>query len=146
MSSYCRGDIVDRNGTYLATTEKVYNLILDPRQIMSDQEDYLEASITALSTVLGYDAGELRTLITGNPDTAYVRYARQLSYDQKEAFLTYQKETNEANSKADSKARFCHPLLDPLFHSILYIHIQRRHYRIPVDSRLNHPLQIGVII
>ena len=43
-------------------------------------------------------------------------------------------------------ARFCHPLLDPLFHSILYIHIQRRHYRIPVDSRLNHPLQIGVII
>ena len=81
--AYRRGDIVDRNGTYLATTEKVYNLILDPRQIMSDEEDYLEASVTALSTVLGYDAGELRTLITSNPDTAYVRYARQLSYDQK---------------------------------------------------------------
>ena len=27
---YRRGDIVDRNGTYLATSEKVYNLILDP--------------------------------------------------------------------------------------------------------------------
>ena len=25
---YRRGDIVDRNGTYLATSEKVYNLIL----------------------------------------------------------------------------------------------------------------------
>lgn len=103
--AYRRGDIVDRNGTYLATTEKVYNLILDPRQIMSDEEDYLEASVTALSTVLGYDAGELRTLITSNPDTAYARYARQLSYDQKEAFETYQTETNKANSKADSKAR-----------------------------------------
>ena len=103
--AYRRGDIVDRNGTYLATTEKVYNLILDPRQIMSDEEDYLEASVSALSTVLGYDAGELRTLITSNPDTAYVRYARQLSYDQKEAFETYQTETNKANSKADSKAR-----------------------------------------
>lgn len=103
--AYRRGDIEDRNGTYLATTEKVYNLILDPRQIMSDEEDYLEASVTALSTVLGYDAGELRTLITSNPDTAYVRYARQLSYDQKEAFETYQTETNKANSKADSKAR-----------------------------------------
>ncbi len=103
--AYRRGDIVDRNGTYLATTEKVYNLILDPRQIMSDEEDYLEASVTALSTVLGYDAGELRTLITSNPDTAYVRYARQLSYDQKEAFETYQTDTNKANSKADSKAR-----------------------------------------
>ena len=31
---YRRGDIVDRNGTYLATSEKVYNLILDPSQIM----------------------------------------------------------------------------------------------------------------
>ena len=27
---YRRGDIVDRNGTYLATSEKVYNLIIDP--------------------------------------------------------------------------------------------------------------------
>lgn len=32
---YRRGDIVDRNGTYLATTEKVYNLIIDSKQIMS---------------------------------------------------------------------------------------------------------------
>lgn len=103
--AYRRGDIVDRNGTYLATTEKVYNLILDPRQIMSDAEDYLEASVTALSTVLGYDAGEIRTLITENSKTAYIRYARQLSYDQKEAFETYQEETNKANSKADSTAR-----------------------------------------
>ncbi len=30
---YRRGDIVDRNGTYLATSDKVYNLILDPKQI-----------------------------------------------------------------------------------------------------------------
>lgn len=28
---YRRGDIVDRNGTYLATSEKVYNLILEPK-------------------------------------------------------------------------------------------------------------------
>lgn len=102
---YRRGDIVDRNGTYLATTEKVYNLIIDPKQIMSDQEDYLEATITALVTVFGYGDGEMRQLITGNPDKAYYRYARQLSYDQKEAFETYQTDTNKANGKADSKAR-----------------------------------------
>ncbi|MFR2847356.1 MAG: hypothetical protein ACLTC4_09600 [Hungatella hathewayi] len=30
---YRRGDITDRNGTYLATSEKVYNLIIDPGQI-----------------------------------------------------------------------------------------------------------------
>ena len=28
---YKRGDIYDRNGTVLATSEKVYNLILDPK-------------------------------------------------------------------------------------------------------------------
>ena len=29
---YRRGDILDRNGTILATSEKVYNLILDPKE------------------------------------------------------------------------------------------------------------------
>ena len=102
---YRRGDIVDRNGTYLATTEKVYNLILDPKQIMSDSEDYLEATVTALVSVFGYDAGEIRNLITSHPESAYIRHARQLSYDQKETFENLQKETNEANGKNDSKAR-----------------------------------------
>jgi len=37
---YRRGDIVDRNKTYLATSEKVYNLILDPAQISSSAEEY----------------------------------------------------------------------------------------------------------
>lgn len=102
---YRRGDIVDRNGTYLATTEKVYNLILDPKQIMSDEENFLEATVSALVTSFGYDGQELRTLIKNNPGKAYIRYARQLSYDQKSAFETLQKETNTENGKADSKAR-----------------------------------------
>ena len=45
---YRRGDIVDRNGTYLATSEKVYNLILDPSQIMDKPDYYLEPTIQAL--------------------------------------------------------------------------------------------------
>ena len=43
---YRRGDIVDRNGTYLATSEKVYNLILDPNQINKDSANYLETTVT----------------------------------------------------------------------------------------------------
>lgn len=92
---YRRGDIVDRNGTFLATTEKVYNLIIDAKQIMSDEEDYLEATVAALSSVFGYDAQTIRTLITSSPDNAYIRYARQLSYDQKEAFEQLQTDTNK---------------------------------------------------
>ena len=34
-----RGDILDRNGTILATSEKVYNLIMDPRAITSRTDD-----------------------------------------------------------------------------------------------------------
>ncbi len=102
---YRRGDIVDRNGTYLATTEKVYNLILDPRQIMSDEENFLETTISALVSSFGYDGGELRTLIQNDSSKRYLRYARQLSYEQKEAFETLKKETNEANYKAGSSAR-----------------------------------------
>lgn len=102
---YRRGDIVDRNGTYLATTEKVYNLIIDPKQIMSKPEDYLEASVAALTANFGYDAQTMRNLITENPDKQYIRYERQLSYDQKEAFEAYRKELHKANSEADSKAR-----------------------------------------
>lgn len=102
---YRRGDIVDRNGTLLATTEKVYNLIIDPKQIMASPEDYLEPTISALTAAFGYDAGELRTLITENAGKAYYRYARQLSYDEKEAFAQLMEETNTANAKNGSGFR-----------------------------------------
>lgn len=102
---YRRGDIVDRNGTYLATTEKVYNLIIDPQQIMSNEENYLDASVTALATNFGYDENTIRSLIVENKDKAYIRYARRLSYDDKEKFETYKTETNRANAKNDSKER-----------------------------------------
>lgn len=52
-----RGNIVDRNGTYLAISEKVYNLIIDPKQILENDEnyEYLEATLDALNECFGYD-------------------------------------------------------------------------------------------
>ena len=35
---YKRGDIVDRNGTKLATSERVYNVVLDVKAMLSDEE------------------------------------------------------------------------------------------------------------
>ncbi|MFR5601927.1 MAG: peptidoglycan D,D-transpeptidase FtsI family protein [Lachnospiraceae bacterium] len=101
---YRRGDVVDRNGTLLATSEKVYNLIIDPKQIMQDEEDYLEPTVTALVDVFGYDRAELTELIR-TKDTYYVRYERRLNYDQKEAFETYAEEANAAFRKAKSSQR-----------------------------------------
>ena len=50
-----RGDIMDRNGTVLATSQKVYNLILDPKVIHSGEgERYVEPTIQALVSYFGF--------------------------------------------------------------------------------------------
>lgn len=108
---YKRGDIVDRNGTYLAVSDKVYNLIIDATQIMAgyDPENgvdkYLDATTTALSTAFGYDKTELTNLILENRESPYIRYARQLTVDQKEAFEATKEEMNKqfASSKIASE-------------------------------------------
>ena len=69
---YRRGDIVDRNGTYLATSEKVYNLILDPNQINQDKENYLEPTVSALCEVFGYDRADILATISANENSYYV--------------------------------------------------------------------------
>ena len=49
-----RGDIYDRNGNILATSNKVYNVILDCKTVNED-EDYMEPTIRALKEILGID-------------------------------------------------------------------------------------------
>ena len=104
---YRRGDIVDRNGTLLATSEKVYNLILDPQQIMKKPEYYLEPTIQALVDCFGFDSGEIRSLIQEKSDRAYVPYkkGKQLSYDQKVAFETMRKERNAAYYASEDESQ-----------------------------------------
>ena len=78
---YRRGDIVDRNGTYLATSEKVYNLILDPNQINQDKENYLEPTVSALCEVFGYDRADILATISANENSYYEPYEKQSSAD-----------------------------------------------------------------
>lgn len=94
-----RGDITDRNGSFLATSTKVYNLIIDPSQINSKQEDYLEPTIALLNEVFGFDISELRNLIIEKSDSAYIRYAKQMTFDQKTEFETKKDERNEEFKK-----------------------------------------------
>ena len=55
-----RGDILDTNGTLLATSEKVYNLILDPAVLLENQSDQpekdcVEPTLQALVTYFGLE-------------------------------------------------------------------------------------------
>ena len=49
-----RGDIYDRNGNILATSQKVYSVILDCKAVNAD-EKYVEPTVKALTDVLGLD-------------------------------------------------------------------------------------------
>ena len=101
-----RGDIMDRNGTVLATSQKVYNLIIDPRVIHSGEGDrYVEPTVKALNEYFGYDETEIRTLLSEKADKSYVKYAKELSYDQKSGFEEYMKQQNSAYLKSGVKSR-----------------------------------------
>ena len=67
---YKRGDIVDRNGTKIATSERVYNVILDVKTMLSD-EDYVEPTKQVLKDCFGIEEEEVDTLIEESPDSRY---------------------------------------------------------------------------
>ena len=94
---YKRGNIIDRNGTYLAISEKVYNLVVDPKQILDTEENYqyLDATLDALEECFGYKRDELQAMIEEKKDSQYVIYAKQLPAEDKEKFETYEKDKNK---------------------------------------------------
>lgn len=101
-----RGNIMDRNGTLLATSQKVYNLILDPKLILSGKEQrYLDATVRALEEYFQYDAAEIRTLLTEKSGKSYLKYRKELGYDEKAGFEQYQKDKNREYYRAGSKER-----------------------------------------
>ena len=86
-----RGDIYDRNGNILATSNKVYNVVLDCLEVNKDQ-DSVEPTIKALVEVLGLDEDEMRKLLTDSSTkkSQYQIVKKQISMDDKKAFEKYE--------------------------------------------------------
>ncbi len=76
-----RGEILDANGTVLAYSEKVYNLILDAKLLLRD-EKYLEPTLKVLTSNFGLDASEIRSYLSDHPTSQYYILAKKLPYDQ----------------------------------------------------------------
>ncbi len=76
-----RGEILDSNNTVLAYSEKVYNVILDTKILLGD-EDYLEPTIKALTRCFGLDSGEIRAYVADHPSSQYYILAKKLTYDE----------------------------------------------------------------
>ncbi len=94
---YKRGDILDRNGTILATSEKVYNLILDPKVLLQNKsddakKDCVEPTLRALLENFELDEAELRAILSEKKDSSYVPLLRQLSKDETAAFRELQED------------------------------------------------------
>ena len=105
---YRRGSITDRNGTVLAYSEEVYNLILDPSVILytlktSNPEPNRAATVNALTEIFGFSRDDLEKTLDEKKDSYYVRYARQLSAEEMNRFLSYQSEYNNAKDLLGKK-------------------------------------------
>ncbi|MBE5878904.1 MAG: cell division protein FtsI [Lachnospiraceae bacterium] len=86
---YRRGSIVDRKGTTLAMSKKVYNVILDSyvvTQTEEKKEGSMNATLTALGQCFDMDTSEIRNFITQNPESRYRVLAKKLDYEVIEPF------------------------------------------------------------
>ena len=100
-----RGTITDRNGTILAVSEKVYNVVLDCK-VMLDDERSKEPTLGALAECFGLSRSDLDAYVENNPNSQYYVLKKRLTYDEISPFLDKEKEVAaeaaEFNKTADS--------------------------------------------
>lgn len=98
---YQRGDIIDSSGTVLATSEAVYNVILDCSQ-MTYKEDYVEPTIQALLQCFPeLKEEDLRTYAKDKKDSKYIVLAKKLPYDEIQKFVELQDKADEKGNKVN---------------------------------------------
>ena len=82
---YKRGDIVDRNGTRIATSERVYNVILDVVVLTSDEKN-IDPTIQVLEDCFGISEQTVRDVIEENPESRYVIMETDVDYETAQKF------------------------------------------------------------
>ncbi|MCQ2499318.1 MAG: cell division protein FtsI [Lachnospiraceae bacterium] len=79
---YKRGSILDTNGSVLASSEKVYNIILDSVALAKNAENP-ETTFQTLRTELGIDVTKARDYFEANKEKSrYYVVAKKFTYDQ----------------------------------------------------------------
>lgn len=86
---YRRGDIIDANGTVLASTKKVYNLILEPKNILNPiNKDATDVTKNAIKQYFGFTDAELNKLLS-NENSYYEIAKKKLEYEEVKPFQDY---------------------------------------------------------
>lgn len=97
-----RGEILDRNGSTLAYSEKVYTVILDTKLMLED-EKASEPTLKALESCFDVDMDKVRTYVSENPKSQYYRVVKKVSYNEKQAYEEYV-EQQETLAKQQAEA------------------------------------------
>ena len=95
-----RGSITDRNGTMLANSVKVYNLILDCKEV-NGHEAYKEPVKEALETVFGIEDSEIENLLENEEtkDSQYQILKKEVTMEEKKSF----EEANKVPTDEEAK-------------------------------------------
>ncbi len=100
---YKRGSILDRNGSTMAYSEKVYNVILDTKVMLDDEANY-NPTLNALDICFDVDIEEIKAYVAAKPDSQYYKVALQVSYDDKAAYEAYVEEQEKLALEAAKAA------------------------------------------
>lgn len=92
-----RGDIVDRNGTKLATSERVYNVILDVKTLRAQKksEEAIKETTQVLVDCFGIEETLISETISTKKGSQYVILQKKVTYDKYKEF----KEMEEDDDK-----------------------------------------------
>ena len=96
-----RGNIVDKNGTILATSVAVYNVILDC-SVMTSKDEYVETTINALTQCFSdLDRNKLEDYAQNSKDNKYIVLKEKLSYDDIQPFVEMQDAVDDSGNKVN---------------------------------------------
>lgn len=95
-----RGSITDRNGTMLANSVKVYNLVLDCKEV-NGHETYKEPVKEALETAFGIEDSEIENLLENEEtkDSQYQILKKEVTMEEKKSF----EEANKVPTDEEAK-------------------------------------------
>lgn len=97
---YKRGDIKDRRGIFLAKSVMFYNLVLEPRIILSKEEKYRVPTVKKISEISGCTSDEINKIIDENPKSGYQILKRDIPYAE---MKKYQDEIDKYNKRDRKK-------------------------------------------
>lgn len=95
---YKRGDILSSDGTKLATSEKVYNVILDVSVLSDKSDDVQEATKQALLDCFGITFDSVDNLLANTPNSRYSILKKEVDYQTGQKFTAM---TEEKDSKIE---------------------------------------------